>query len=117
MTFIVSQRCGGCKHTECVVVCPVDCFYEGTNQLFINPKECIDCTACMHVCPEGAIYSAEDVPFDYRLDIIENEVQSANCPNITEKKLGGAPVKKKVKKKIFKRAYSAIIQEDEDEDF
>ena len=43
MTYIVNDKCIKCKHTDCVDVCPVDCFYEGENMLVINPDECIDC--------------------------------------------------------------------------
>ena len=55
MTFIVGQGCINCKHTDCVEVCPVDCFYEGENTLVINPDECIDCGLCEPECPIEAI--------------------------------------------------------------
>ena len=55
MTYIVNDKCIGCKHTACVTVCPVDCFYEGPNTLVINPDECIDCGVCEPECPEEAI--------------------------------------------------------------
>ena len=55
MTYIVNDKCIGCKHTDCVEVCPVDCFYEGENMLVINPDECIDCGVCEPECPVDAI--------------------------------------------------------------
>ena len=57
MTFVVSDACIKCKHTDCVEVCPVDCFYEGPNFLVINPDECIDCALCEPECPVDAIFS------------------------------------------------------------
>ncbi len=55
MTYVVDDKCILCKHTSCVEVCPVDCFYEGENMLVINPDECIDCGVCEPECPEDAI--------------------------------------------------------------
>ena len=55
MTYIVKDECIKCKLTDCVEVCPVDCFYEGENMLVINPDECIDCGVCEPECPEEAI--------------------------------------------------------------
>ena len=57
MAYSVNDKCIMCKHTDCVEVCPVDCFYEGENMLVINPDECIDCGVCEPECPEGAILS------------------------------------------------------------
>jgi len=61
MTYIVNDKCIRCKYTDCVEVCPVDCFYEGENMLVINPEECIDCGVCVPECPEEAIYQTDDV--------------------------------------------------------
>ena len=55
MTYLVNDKCIMCKHTSCVEVCPVDCFYEGENVLVINPDQCIDCGVCEPECPEEAI--------------------------------------------------------------
>lgn len=55
MTYVVVEGCINCKHTDCVSVCPVDCFYEGENMLVIHPDECIDCGVCEPECPEDAI--------------------------------------------------------------
>lgn len=60
MTFVVGKACVDCKYGDCVDVCPVECFYEGPDMLYINPAECIDCTACEPVCPVAAI-TAEDL--------------------------------------------------------
>jgi len=55
MAYIVTENCIKCKYTDCVEVCPVDCFYEGENMLVINPDECIDCGVCEPECPADAI--------------------------------------------------------------
>ena len=62
MTFVVTEACIKCKYTDCVEVCPVDCFHEGPNMLVIDPEECIDCTLCEPECPVEAICSEDDVP-------------------------------------------------------
>ena len=62
MTFVVTESCIKCKYTDCVEVCPVDCFHEGPNMLVIDPEECIDCTLCEPECPVEAIVSEDDVP-------------------------------------------------------
>ena len=62
VTYVVTEACINCKHTDCVDVCPVDAFREGKNFLAIDPDECIDCTLCVPECPVGAIYAEADVP-------------------------------------------------------
>ena len=64
MTHIVSEACIRCKYTDCVDVCPVDCFREGPNMLVIDPDECIDCAVCIPECPVNAIFAEEDTPKD-----------------------------------------------------
>jgi ferredoxin len=64
MTYVVTESCIRCKYTDCVDVCPVDCFREGPNFLVIDPDECIDCTLCVAECPVEAIYAEDDVPPD-----------------------------------------------------
>ena len=64
MTYVVTESCIKCKYTDCVEVCPVDCFREGPNFLAIDPDECIDCTLCEPECPVNAIYRDDDVPAD-----------------------------------------------------
>ena len=84
MTYIVNDKCIKCKFTDCVDVCPVDCFYEGENMLVINPDECIDCGVCEPECPVGAIVSdTEDGASDW-LEL--NDRYSREWPNITESK-------------------------------
>ena len=62
MPFVVAEPCINCKYTDCVEVCPVDCFYEGPNFLVIHPDECIDCDACVPVCPVEAIFPDDELP-------------------------------------------------------
>ena len=64
MAYVVADPCVKCKYTDCVAVCPVDCFYEGKNSLVINPDECIDCGACEPECPVTAIFAEDAVPDD-----------------------------------------------------
>lgn len=62
MTHVVTENCIKCKYTDCVEVCPVDCFHEGPNMLVIDPEECIDCTLCVKECPVSAILPEDEVP-------------------------------------------------------
>lgn len=62
MAYVVTEPCIKCKFTDCVAVCPVDCFYEGENMLVINPDECIDCGACEPECPTTAIFEESELP-------------------------------------------------------
>lgn len=64
MTYVVTENCIKCKYTDCVDVCPVDCFREGPNFLVIDPDECIDCTLCVAECPAEAIFAEDDLPPD-----------------------------------------------------
>ena len=66
MTYVVTESCIKCKYTDCVDVCPVDCFREGPNMLVIDPDECIDCTLCVAECPVEAIFAEDDVPDSQR---------------------------------------------------
>ena len=86
MTFVVNEKCIRCKYTDCVEVCPVDCFYEGPNMLVINPDECIDCALCEPECPVDAILSEDDLPEDQRHWLELNAELSQKWPNITERK-------------------------------
>ena len=86
MTFVVTDNCIRCKYTDCVEVCPVDCFREGPNMLVIDPDECIDCNLCVPECPVDAIYADDDVP-EEKVEFIQlNAELSKNWPSITTKK-------------------------------
>ena len=80
MTHVVTEACIGCKYTDCVDVCPVDCFLEGPNFLTIDPDECIDCAVCIPECPVDAIYAEEDLPRD-QLHMIEINAELVRSPN------------------------------------
>ncbi len=84
MTFVVKDSCIMCKYTDCVEVCPVDCFYEGENMLVINPDECIDCGVCEPECPIEAIVPDTDPSADQWIDL--NTQYSQEWANITLKK-------------------------------
>ena len=86
MTFVVTGACDGCKYTDCVTVCPVDCFHEDAEMLVIDPEVCIDCGACIPECPVQAIYVEEDVPEKWKSYIEINTEKSKDLPVITEKK-------------------------------
>ncbi len=86
MTFVVTESCIKCKYTDCVEVCPVDCFYEGPNFLVIHPDECIDCALCEPECPVNAIVSEDDLTDDQREFLELNTELAQQWPNITAKK-------------------------------
>ena len=85
MTYVVTEACIKCKLTDCVEVCPVDCFVEGPNFLAIDPESCIDCTLCVAECPVEAIYAEADVPNDQQEFIALNAELAKVWPRITEK--------------------------------
>nr|WP_298373930.1 ferredoxin FdxA [uncultured Halomonas sp.] len=85
MTFVVTENCIKCKYTDCVEVCPVDCFYEGPNFLVINPDECIDCALCEPECPTEAIFAEDELPDSQRHFIELNAELAEQWPVITEK--------------------------------
>ena len=84
MTYVVTDNCIRCKYTDCVEVCPVDCFYEGENMLVIHPDECIDCGVCEPECPAEAIKPDTEPDLDNWLEL--NADYAAKWPNITIKK-------------------------------
>lgn len=90
MTFVVTEPCIKCKYTDCVEVCPVDCFHEGPNFLVIDPDECIDCTLCEPECPVEAILSEDDLSDDQQQFLQLNADLSRDWPVITEQKDGPA---------------------------
>ena len=86
MTHVVLESCIRCKYTDCVVVCPVECFYEGEKMLYIHPDECIDCEACVPECPVEAIFHEDNVPEEWKDFTALNAEMASQCPVITEKK-------------------------------
>lgn len=88
MTFVVTDNCIMCKYTDCVEVCPVDCFYEGPNFLVIDPDECIDCALCEPECPAEAIFEEDDLPEgqSHFLELNAKLAQEWSDNNITEMK-------------------------------
>ncbi len=83
MPYVVTDQCIKCKYTDCVEVCPVDCFYEGEVMLVIHPDECIDCGVCEPECPPEAIVSDTDGRADQWLEL--NRQYAEEWPNITHK--------------------------------
>jgi len=86
MTYVVTENCIRCKYTDCVEVCPVDCFHEGPNFLVIDPEECIDCTLCVPECPVNAIFAEDDLPDDQKQFTAINAELTKKWPVLTEKK-------------------------------
>ena len=107
MTHVVTESCIRCKYTDCVDVCPVDCFREGPNMLVIDPDECIDCTLCVPECPVEAIFAEDDVPDAQKEFIAKNAELSKKWKPLIERK--PAPpdadewAKKKEKKNLLER--------------
>ena len=85
MTFVVTENCIKCKYTDCVEVCPVDCFHEGPNFLVIDPDECIDCTLCEPECPAEAIFAEDDLPEGQEIFLELNAELAKQWPVITMK--------------------------------
>ena len=85
MTYVVIDNCQKCRYTDCVVVCPVDCFHAGPEMLYIDPDECIDCGACVPECPVEAIYPEDELPEDKAEWLAINTEKAAGLPVITEK--------------------------------
>ncbi len=90
MTHVVCQPCYDCKYTDCVAVCPVECFYQDEKMLYIDPQDCIDCEACVPECPVEAIFAESNVPDQWKNWIQINADESAKLKgsgtgHITEK--------------------------------
>ena len=101
MAFVVTEACIKCKYTDCVEVCPVDCFYEGPEFLVIHPDECIDCALCEPECPIDAILSEDELPED-QIDFIEINAKLADVIQISRRQkipylmlMNGKTLKKK----------------------
>jgi ferredoxin len=86
MAYVVTEPCIMCKYTDCVEVCPVNCFYEGENMLVIHPDECIDCGACEPVCPTTAIFVQDEVPDKWKEYTALNAEYAKKWPQIQMKK-------------------------------
>lgn len=98
MTHVVTENCIKCKFTDCVDVCPVDCFREGPNFLVIDPEECIDCAVCVAECPVNAIYAEEDLPDDQQAFVALNAELSQQWKVLTEN-IGALPTAEEWKDK------------------
>lgn len=85
MTHVVTQPCFACRYTDCVVLCPVECFYGDETMLYIHPEECIDCEACVPECPVDAIYHEEDIPEIWKDYLLLNAELAPKCPRVREK--------------------------------
>ena len=96
MAHVVAEPCFDCKYTDCVDVCPVDCFYEAPQMLYIHPEECIDCEACVLECPVEAIFLEDNLPEEWREYAALNAEEAPKFPVITTKKppLEGGECKK-----------------------
>lgn len=86
MAYVVVENCIRCKYTDCVEVCPVDCFHEGANFLVIDPEECIDCALCEPECPAEAIHPDDQLPPGQEAFIALNAELARQWPVITERK-------------------------------
>ena len=86
MTFVVTEKCIKCKYTDCVEVCPVDCFREGPNMLVIDPDECIDCALCEPECPINAILAEDDLNENDKKYLDLNAKLAKKWPEISEQK-------------------------------
>lgn len=95
MTYVVCEPCHECKYTDCVVVCPCECFYQDESMLYIDPTECIDCGACVSECPVDAIFRETEVPTEWAAYIAINAERSAAL-----KSIAGANVREKQEAKL-----------------
>jgi len=86
MAYVVTAPCFACKYTDCVVVCPAECFHEGEKMLYIDPRECIDCDACLPECPVKAIFPDHSVPAEWQDFIALNEQMAQQTPSIYARK-------------------------------
>lgn len=93
MAYVVTDLCSGCRYTECVTVCPVECFHVDERMTYIDPDNCIDCGGCAPICPVGAIQADFLLPEDKRGWIATNRERAAQTPVLTQRlpPLPGAP--------------------------
>jgi ferredoxin len=97
MTFVVTDNCRKCRFTDCVAVCPVDCFHADEDMLYIDPEECIDCGACVPECPVEAIYDEAQLPDELQEWVKINQERATSLPviNDTQEPLPTAEARKK----------------------
>ena len=88
MPHVVIGNCENCRFTDCVTVCPVDCFYGDEKMLYIHPDDCIDCGLCIPECPVEAIFTEDDVPEDQKqwISINAEKSRSGTLEVVNEKK-------------------------------
>ena len=93
MAIVVTSKCQGCRYTECVAVCPAACFHLDERMVYIDPRTCIECRACIPVCPVQAIYDESELPAEFAAWAALNAERSAALP-VIENKLRplGAPI-------------------------
>jgi ferredoxin len=97
LAVVVTDNCTDCKFTECISVCPVECFHEDDRMVYVDPDTCIDCRACLAVCPVNAIYEIVDLPEDKQIWIQINADRSRELRTIAEKQdpLPGADARRR----------------------
>ena len=84
MTTVVTDKCSGCRFTDCISVCPLECFHYDEQMLYIDPGDCIDCGACLPECPVHAIYEEEDLPQGQEKWVQINAERAPGLPSCTE---------------------------------
>ena len=99
MTTVVTDNCQNCRFTDCVTVCPVSCFHGDDTMLYIDPEVCIDCSACVPVCPVQAIYEGDDLPEDKKHWVQINAEKAPNLP-VVEEKIDPLPTAEEKKKSL-----------------
>lgn len=90
MAHVVTAPCRDCKHAECITVCPSNCFHEGERMMFIDPANCIDCEACVAVCPVDAIFHEDDLPTDWLPYRDLNATMARQSPTAVAKPTSGS---------------------------
>lgn len=96
MSYVVTENCTGCRFTDCVEVCPVSCFHGDGDRVYIDPGACIDCGACLPLCPVKAIYEDYDLEGEREKWIELNAEIAPTLPVIRKKLplLDGAEVRR-----------------------
>lgn len=94
MAYVVCEPCCDCKYTDCVTVCPCDCFYQDERQLYIDPDHCIDCEACVPECPVEAIFHDASVPLPWTRFI------QLNAERVSSLKQNATPLTERLEPKL-----------------